>query len=47
MKQEVQVMKAELHSVERTARTIEIVQEKAYERAQRDVGAKLLMQENR
>eukprot|EP00520_Triparma_pacifica_P009234 CAMPEP_0118638194 /NCGR_PEP_ID=MMETSP0785-20121206/3548_1 /TAXON_ID=91992 /ORGANISM="Bolidomonas pacifica, Strain CCMP 1866" /LENGTH=705 /DNA_ID=CAMNT_0006529415 /DNA_START=29 /DNA_END=2143 /DNA_ORIENTATION=+ len=46
-KQEIQVMKAELHSVERTSRTIEIVQEKAYERAQRDVGAKLLMQENR
>jgi hypothetical protein len=47
LKQEVQVMKAELHSVERTSRTIEIVQEKAYERAQREVGAKLLMQENR
>jgi len=46
-KQEMQVMKAELHSVERTSRTIELVQQKAYERAQRNVGAKLLMQENR
>lgn len=46
-KKECQVLQAELQSVERTAKTIEIVQQKAYESAKRDVGALLTMQENR
>ena len=42
-----QIIGAELHSLERTAKTINLVQEKAYESARRDVGAELAMQENR
>ncbi|GMH87279.1 hypothetical protein TrST_g6482 [Triparma strigata] len=46
-RKESQVLQAELQSVERTAKTIEIVQQKAYDSAKREVGALLTMQENR
>lgn len=44
---EIQVLQAELQSLERTAKTIEIVKEQAYESAKREVGAQLAMQESR
>ena len=46
-KKEVQVLKAELQSVERTAKTISLVKEQSYESAKREVGSLLLMQEKR
>jgi hypothetical protein len=43
----VQTLQAELQSLERTAKTIEIVREKAYESAKNEVGHLLAMQESR